>query len=53
MGVINNFIDFEDIEKPIQSSMKKVVDVAVPLLKEEKYKGFLTRNKFFDNTNLF
>ena len=33
--------------------MKKVVDVAVPLSKEEKYKGFLTRNKFFDNTNLF
>ena len=52
MGVINNYIDFENIDKPIQSSLKKVVDVSVPLLKEEKYKGLMTRNKFVDNTNL-
>ena len=53
VGVINNYIDFENIDQPIQSSMKKVVDVAIPLLKDEKYKGFLTRNKLVDNTNFF
>ena len=53
VGLVNNYIEFEDIEKPIHSSMKSVVNVGVTLSKEEKFRVLLNRNSFFDNTNLF
>ena len=53
VGLVNNYIEFEDIDKPVHSAVKQIINSGISLNKEEKFKVLLNRNSFFDNTNLF
>ena len=52
VGLINNFIDFDDIDRPVQSSIRQGIDIILNPSESHSFKAFFTRNRFVDNTNL-